>query len=116
MTGMGLSFSPPHLDYSCIHLAYVVPENLAYSMCHALARREGLLLGSSSGAIVAAGLHFAQSLPEGSRVAMINPDSGDRYLETIYDPQWLDRNGFFLIPPEHMDVAIEQLCPSEASR
>lgn len=116
MTGIGLSFRPPNLDYAAIHAAYVVPENLAYSMCHALARQEGLLLGSSTGAIVSAGLHFARSLTPGSRLCMINPDRGDRYLETIYNPQWLDGNGFVLIPPEHMDVAIEQLCLCENYR
>lgn len=113
MTGIGLSFRPPNLDYKSIHCAYVVPENLAYSICHGLAKKEGLLLGSSSGAIVAAGLHFARSLPDGSRIAMINPDRGDRYLKTIYDLEWLTENGFTLIPAEHLDVAIEQLCHCE---
>lgn len=109
MTGIGLSFRPPNLDYEAIDSAYVVPENLAYSMCHALARREGLLLGSSTGAIVAAGLHLAGRMPPRSRVLMINPDRGDRYLETVYNPAWLESNGFTLIPDEHMDVALEQL-------
>jgi cysteine synthase A len=109
MTGIGLSFRPPNLDYASIHSAYVVPENLAYSMCHALARREGLLLGSSTGAIVAAGLHLAGTLPPKSQVLMINPDRGDRYLETIYAADWLESNGFVLIPDEHIDVAVEQL-------
>lgn len=71
MTGIGLSFRPPNLDYEAIDQAYVVPENLAYSMCHALAQREGLLLGSSTGAIVSAGLHLARQLPPGSRIAII---------------------------------------------
>lgn len=113
MTGIGLSFRPPHLDYGATDSAYVVPENLAYSVCHALARREGLLLGSSSGAIVAAGLHLAHTLPEGSRILMINPDRGDRYLETIYNPEWLHQNDFTLIPPEHLDLALEQLTPTD---
>lgn len=47
---------------------------------------------------------------------MINPDRGDRYLETIYDLDWLQDNGFTLIPAEHMDVAIEQLCSCESPR
>lgn len=113
MTGIGLSFRPPNLDYEALWASYVVPENLAYSVCHGLARREGLLLGSSTGAIVAAGLHLAARLPEGSRIAMINPDRGDRYLETVYQQSWLDENGFVLIPPEHLDVACEQLCLCE---
>ncbi len=73
-------------------------------------------MGSSTGAIVSAGLHLAQQMPPGSRIAMINPDRGDRYLETIYDLDWLQDNGFTLIPAEHMDVAIEQLCSCESPR
>ena len=109
MTGIGLSFRPPNLDYEAIDAAYVVPEALAYSTCHALAQREGLLLGSSSGAIVAAGLHFAQQLPVGSRIAMINPDRGDRYLETIYNPEWLAANGFELTPADALEEAVQTL-------
>ena len=111
MTGIGLSFRPPNLDYSSIDRAYVVPEALAYSCCRALARREGLLLGSSTGAIVAAGLHFAASLPEGSQMLMLNPDRGDRYLETVYNDDWILEKGFSLVSPENLDEAVALLRP-----
>lgn len=116
MTGIGLSFRPPNLDYHSIDVAYVVPEALAYSTCHALAKREGLLLGASTGAIVAAGMHFASTLPPGSTVAMINPDRGERYLETIYDAAWLAGHGFEIIPPEQLDEALAQLQPCDVPR
>lgn len=96
MTGLGLSFRPPNLDYSSIHSCYIVPERLAYSTCHAIARREGLLMGGSTGAIVAAGIHAAKCLPLSARICLIGPDGGDRYLQTLYDPDWLERNGFHL--------------------
>jgi len=106
MTGVGLSFAPPNLDYSLLDRAYVVPEAVAYSTCHALARREGLLLGASTGAIVAAGLRLAAELPVGSRILMINPDSGDRYLETVYDTDWLADNGFALLSGDALEAAV----------
>jgi cysteine synthase A len=111
MTGVGLSFFPPNLDLSLLNRAYVVPEDLAYSVCHVLARHEGLLLGASTGAIVAGGLHLARELGRGARILMINPDRGDRYLETIYDSDWLDRYGFTLKQGEHLDDAIASLSP-----
>lgn len=114
MTGVGLAFRPPNLDYHLLAGGYVVPEVVAYSVCHALARREGLLLGSSTGAIVAAGLRAAADLPAGAKVLMINPDSGDRYLETIYNPAWLTSNNFHLIPPEELEMAIMSLRPVAA--
>lgn len=111
MTGMGLSFRPPHLDYHHLSQGYVVPEALAFSVCHALARQEGLLLGASTGAIVAAGLRAAADLPSGARVVMINPDRGDRYLDTVYDPQWLSTHGFRILPSDALEPAIRGLKP-----
>jgi cysteine synthase A len=111
MTGIGLSFFPPNLDLSLLDRAYVVPEDLAYSVCHVLARREGLLLGASTGAIVAGGLHLARELGAGARILMINPDRGDRYLETVYDSDWLERHRFTLKQGEHLENAISSLTP-----
>ena len=106
MTGIGLSFRPPNLDYASIDRGYIVPEDLAYSTCHAIARREGLLMGSSTGAIVAAAIHLTNEIPKGSRVCLIGPDRGDRYLETVYEPAWLEKNGFTLTPPLELEKEI----------
>lgn len=111
MTGVGLSFKPPILNYQLVHSAYVIKESLAYSVCHELAQKEGMLLGASTGAIVAAGIHVAKTLGVGANVLMINPDRGDRYLETIYDPIWLKNNGF--VRMSHLEIieAIDVLEP-----
>lgn len=112
MTGVGLSFQPPNLNYQLLDRAYVIPETLAYSLCHELAQKEGMLLGASTGAIVAAGLHVAKTMHEGANILMINPDRGDRYLETIYDPNWLRSNNFMRL--NHADIldAIDGLEPA----
>lgn len=111
MTGVGLSFLPPNLDYQLLHAGYIVDESLAYSVCHALAKREGILLGASTGAIVAAGLHCAKMLGPKANILMINPDRGDRYLETIYDNSWIDNNGFTLMDDDKINSAIDELKP-----
>ena len=106
MTGLGLSFRPPNLDYQSIDRGYVMPERLAYSTCHGIAQREGLLMGASTGAIVAAGIHLAHQLPTGSRICMMGPDRGDRYLETLYDQSWLVRHQFCLTDLESLEAEI----------
>ncbi len=111
MTGIGLSFFPPNLELKLLHSAYVIPEQLAFSVCHRLAKRDGMLLGASTGAIVAAGMHVAKTLGPKSRVLMINPDRGDRYLETIYDSKWLTQNGFSLLDHTKTIEAIDKLNP-----
>jgi cysteine synthase len=106
MTGVGLSFFPPNLDPNLLYCGYIIPEDVAYSVCHALGRTEGLLLGASTGAIVAGGLRLAASLGPGSRILMVNPDRGDRYLETVYDAAWLAKNGFSILEGEAIERAI----------
>lgn len=111
MTGVGLSFIPPNLNYDFLHSAYVIPESLSYSVCHALAQNEGMLLGASTGAIVSAGMHVAKLLGPGSNILMINPDRGDRYLETIYDAEWLETNNFMRMNSAEILKAIDALKP-----
>jgi cysteine synthase A len=112
MTGLGLSFVPPNFQRRDLHAAYTPSDALAFSVCHALAKREGLLLGASTGAIVAAGLAFASRLDAGKRILMINPDRGDRYLETVYNSEWLAKNGLALIEDSNeLEAALTRLEP-----
>jgi N-(2-amino-2-carboxyethyl)-L-glutamate synthase len=60
--------------------------------CRRLAAREAILAGGSSGAVVAALDVLADRIPAGSTCALIFPDRGDRYLDTIYDDVWVSAN------------------------
>lgn len=111
MTGLGLSFAPPAFKPEVLDRAYSVTDQLAFSVCHALARREGLLLGASTGAIVAAGLAYAAASAEPKRIVMVNPDRGERYLETVYDPAWLARQGVEPLAGGALNAAVRDLRP-----
>lgn len=54
-------------------------------------RREALLCGASGGAVVAATAAIAAGLEGDQTVAMIAHDGGEAYLDTLYNPAWLDR-------------------------
>lgn len=58
--------------------------------CRDLLQSEGIFAGGSSGSIIAAIQKIAGQLPKGSRVVTIFPDRGDRYLDTVYDDQWVE--------------------------
>ncbi|MDK0524969.1 2,3-diaminopropionate biosynthesis protein SbnA [Streptomyces sp. ML-6] len=60
--------------------------------CRTLVRREAILAGGSSGAVVAALARLAPAIPPGSNVVIVLPDGGDRYLDTIYDDTWVRRH------------------------
>jgi 2,3-diaminopropionate biosynthesis protein SbnA len=57
--------------------------------CRALARREGILAGASTGAIVAAMGQMLPKIPDGSRIAFLVHDSGVPYLHSVYNDQWV---------------------------
>lgn len=115
MTGLGLSFVPPNYKRQMVDHAYSVDDRLAFSICHLLSRKEGLLLGASTGAIVAAGLSYAlSSNQEGMKILMINPDRGDRYLETVYNHEWLEKQGIPLISEGQLEESLLALKPVAA--
>lgn len=109
MTGLGLSFVPPNFDPMALDAAYSVNDRIAFSVCHALARREGLLLGASTGAIVAAALAYSQQHPHSQRMVLLNPDRGDRYLETVYNPEWLSQQGIEILEQKALTATINAL-------
>jgi len=111
MTGVGLSFVPPNFNAEHLDAAFSVSDDLGFSVCHALAKQEGLLLGGSTGAIVAAGLAFARLQTSSKSILMINPDRGDRYLETIYDYDWLEKNKITIKTGAQLSSAIDELQP-----
>ena len=57
--------------------------------CRRLVEREAILAGGSSGAVAMALEQLAPSMAAGSRCALILPDGGDGYLQTIYDDDWV---------------------------
>jgi cysteine synthase B len=59
-----------------------VTDEEAFAMTRLLARREGLFVGSSSGAAVAVAVRIAEEIDRGTVVALL-PDRGDRYLSTM---------------------------------
>lgn len=60
--------------------------------CRKLAKREGILAGASTGAIVAAMERQMPEFHEGSRIGFLVHDSGVPYLHTVYDDQWVREN------------------------
>jgi cysteine synthase B len=60
----------------------MVTDGEAFEVTKLLARREGLFVGSSSGAAVAVALRIAAEIDRGTIVALL-PDRGDRYLSTM---------------------------------
>ena len=78
--GIGASFIPKTFHYDVADEIMRVYDADAFAMVKRLASEEGVLAGSSSGAMVHAALVVARRLGQGKRVATIVPDSAERYL------------------------------------
>jgi len=81
LQGIGAGFVPKILDGSLIDEVIAITAEDAFSAKEKMASTEGVLCGISSGAAIAAALKLA-SRPEnaGKRIAVLLPDSGERYL------------------------------------
>lgn len=78
--GIGAGFIPGNLHTSAIDGAITVDAEDAKEMARRAAREEGMLVGISSGATLAAIARKLPELPAGARVLGFNYDTGERYL------------------------------------
>ena len=81
--GIGAGFVPKNFAASLVDGSMQVTDEDALRTSRELARREGVLVGISSGAALYAALQLAK-LPEnrGKRIVVLLPDTGERYLST----------------------------------
>jgi cysteine synthase A len=78
--GIGNNFIPETFDPAVCDEVIAVTDDDAFEMVKKLAAQEGVLAGSSGGAVVFAALQVSRRLGAGKRVATIIPDSAERYL------------------------------------
>ena len=78
--GIGAGFVPKVLNRSILDEIMTVTDDEAFRTKKALAEREGLLVGISSGANVFAARQIARRLGKGKRVITVLPDRGERYF------------------------------------
>lgn len=80
--GIGDGLIPENLNTSIYSDICVVTDREALDTAKALAAREGILCGISSGSNVAAAVKMAKRLGRGKRVVTVLPDTGERYFST----------------------------------
>ncbi|UTI41817.1 cysteine synthase A [Niallia sp. RD1] len=84
--GIGMEFLPAYMDKSYFDQIYTVSDADAFHYVKLVAKKEGLLVGSSSGAALYAAIQEAKKAKSGSNIVVIFPDSSDRYIsKKIFD-------------------------------
>ena len=80
-------------EWELIDDVYRVSDRDAFRATRELARTEAILAGGSSGAVLWAVRRLLASLDGAARIATLFPDSGFRYLSTIYNDEWMREKG-----------------------
>ena len=87
--GLGTSVRPPLLDETYLDDVVRVEEADTIRACHRLAR-SGFLFGGSTGTVVSGAMDWMTQHDAGDLTAVtIAPDLGERYLDTVYQSNWV---------------------------
>jgi cystathionine beta-synthase len=92
--GIGYDFIPDVLDRDLVDRWIKTNDRDSFRIARQLIRKEGLLVGGSSGSAVWASLLVAKDMKRGARILTILPDSIRNYLTKFVDDRWMRENGF----------------------
>lgn len=93
LEGLGDEFLIGCAEFSVLDDIVQVSDRDAFHAARELVRREGILAGGSSGAVVCALRQVARDLGPEARVAILFPDAASRYLSTIFNDDWMEEKG-----------------------
>lgn len=105
--GIGEDMLCGALDFTVLDRIEQVDDRESLLMTRRIAREEGLFVGGSTGAAVAAANRVAAELGPGKRVVVIAPDSGSRYITKCYSDEWMKDAG--LLSPASIKGSLADL-------
>ncbi len=105
--GIGEDFLPKTLDMSVIDSFVTVSDREALLMTRRLAKEEGIVAGTSSGAAAHGALQVAKSMKASETLVVIFPDTGRSYLNKVYNDDWMAEHDF--LPSKKLKVAVKSL-------
>jgi cysteine synthase A len=89
--GIGTSVRPKLADLAKPDRIVEVSEAKTVEACLSFVRDYHLLVGGSTGTVLAAVKQLAREFRSGDTIVAISPDLGEKYLDTVYDPIWVDQ-------------------------
>ncbi len=87
--GIGTSVRPKLAELANPDRVVVVTEETTIETCLSFVRDYHLLVGGSTGTVLAAVQRLAPEFLPGDTIVAISPDLGEKYLDTIYDSAWV---------------------------
>lgn len=117
LRGLGNSILPKNLDHSLFDEIHWVSAAEAYTATRQLHRETSLFCGGTSGACWLVARSLAKRYPK-ARIVAIFPDDGYRYVDTIYNNDYLREHGLYLssLPERPHEISSPLDAVSEWSR
>jgi cystathionine beta-synthase len=92
--GVGEDFIPDIADLSRVKTGYTITDAESFATARELLLKEGLLVGSSSGTLIAAAIKYCRDQKTPKRVVSFACDSGNKYLSKMFNDDWMMDQGF----------------------
>ena len=84
--GIGAGFIPDIYDRSVVDEIIKISDEEAFEIAKLMAKEEGILVGISTGANIAAAIKIAKKVGKGKKIVTVSPDGGEKYISMgIYD-------------------------------
>ncbi|WP_040502866.1 PLP-dependent cysteine synthase family protein [Idiomarina xiamenensis] len=90
--GIGEDFVPSICDIQLANKAYAISDKEGMQTARMLLEKEGVMVGSSSGTLIAAALQYCRQQSEAKRVVTLACDTGNRYLSKLFNDEWMRSN------------------------
>ena len=92
--GIGEDFVPDVCDLSLVGKAFTVSDHESFHTAREVLSKEGILVGTSAGTLIAAALRYCRAQDGPKRVVTFVPDSGNKYLSKMFNDFWMIDQGF----------------------
>ena len=94
--GIGQDYIPDTLHLQHVDEMHYVGDAETFHWARRICREEGILVGGSSGTILAAARRVARTMTKDQTIVLVLCDSGERYLSKFLDDDWMRANGYDL--------------------
>ena len=88
--GIGEDFIPDICEINLANKAYAISDKEALNTAREVLLQEGVMVGSSSGTLIAAALRYCREQTSPKRVVTLACDTGHRYLSKLYNDEWMN--------------------------
>lgn len=90
--GIGEDFVPTICDLDLATQAYAISDKEGMQTAREVLQAEGVMVGSSSGTLIAGALRYCRDQTEKKRVVTLACDTGNRYLSKLFNDDWMRDN------------------------